>query len=1073
MIGRFSLRPIWPVLVVVIGSLGWCSAAAASEGPGWEIVGRFGPTVLVPGGNGTLTLYVYNIGAATGGEGTLIDTLPVGLTAAGGLPSGCKGEGGRVVECEVGSSQAGSGEPSAVVKVPVEVAADAAGENIDTATVSGGGAAEAANTSVPVRFGSVPASAGFSAFDGWLSSADGTTDTQAGSHPYALTVTFSANSVIKGGRELPVGEPRDLEFKVPPGFVGNPTAVPQCPRWKFDEGELGEQAGKGCPSSSRIGIDFVQAAGLGLVRFPVYNLVPPPGVAAEFAFSLDGISSFLDARVRSGGDYGITEHVGNVAQRQILFNTTTIWGVPAEANHDLYRGGSECLPDPSGGCGYRGPDEPFLTLPTSCAGPQKFEAEMIGTWAEPNVRASASFLTHEADGKPVGFTDCEGLVHFEPSAEIVPDTTVSDTPAGLAANVRVPQGVNPEELATSGVYSASVTLSEGLVINPGQATGLVACQPAQEKIGGLEAEDESMDGPPECPSASKVGTDEISTPLLPDKLEGNVYILSQNPPNLQILVAASGDGVNIKVIGNVHLNESSGRVETTFTDLPNLPFTDFKLDFSGGARAALATPTTCGVYSTSAVFGPWSGLENAFSNSQFEISSAPAGGGCGSSLPFAPVLTAGSTTDQADGYTGFTMLLQRGDGQQRISSLHFEAPEGLAGMISTVPLCGEPQAADGSCSQASEIGHTVVTSGPGPYPFEVPQAGSPEAPIYLTGPYEGAPFGLSIVVPVQAGPFNLGIVVVRAKIEVDKRTAQVGITTGTLPRILDGIPTDLRTIDAVINRPGFMFNPTNCTPMSFSGTAYAYEGASAALSSRFQVGSCAGLAFKPDFTVSTSGRPSRADGARLTAKIVYPTSTPEGNQASSQANLARVKVELPKRLPSRLSTLQKACTAAVFAVNPAACPQASVVGHAVVHTPVLSDSLTGPVYFVSHGGEAFPSLIMLLQGQGVAIELEGSTFISSKGITTSTFKATPDVPFTSFELVLPQGPYSALAANGNLCQGALEMPTELVGQNGAVINQKTKINVTGCPKKKVAKAKKSAKGKKKTAAGKKGAGGKG
>jgi hypothetical protein len=1055
-------KTVWLVLVYIF----LCSTAAtawASEEIGWEVIGRFGPTIIEPGGLGTLTLYVYNTGAFDGGVGTLVDRLPKGLKVIGQqIPAQCKPEKENIIECQVGSAGAGSGEPSAVIKIPVEAGADVSGSGVASVTVSGGGAISPGNALVPIKFGLTPSGPGFSSFDGWLSNVNGSTDVQAGSHPYALTIAFAINSDMARGEELPIGEPKSLNFNVPPGFVGNSTAVPRCSRQEFDEGSIGEASnfGRGCPDSSMIGVDYVQASGIGLVRIPIYNISPPPGVAAEFAFSLDGISAFLDARVRSGGDYGITEHVGSVSQRQILFNTTTIWGVPGEASHNVFRMGAECLEVAGGGCGFRGPDEPFLTLPTSCGGPQLFEAEMIGTWQDPLARASASFLTHNSEDQPVGFKECNKLVHFGPSAEIAPDTSQGDSPAGLSAVVRVPQGQNPEGLATSGVFSTSVTLPKGLVINPGQATGLVACQPSQERIGGVEAEDESMDGPPECPSASKVGTDEITTPLLPDKLEGNVYILSQNPPNLQLLVAASGDGVNIKVVGNVHLNEETGRVETTFNDLPNLPFTEFKLNFSGGAQAALATPTACGVYSTAAVFGPWSGLEDVVSSSQFAISSAPAGGGCGSSLPFAPVLTAGSTTDQADGYTDFTMLLQRGDGQQRISSLHFQAPEGLAGMISTVPLCGEPQAAEGSCSQSSEIGHTVVTSGPGPYPFEVPQAGAPAAPIYLTGPYDGAPFGLSIKVPVQAGPFNLGTVVVRAKVEVDRRTAQVGITTGTLPWILDGIPTDLRTIDAVIERQGFMFNPTNCNPMAFSGTAYAYEGATAPISSRFQVGSCRDLAFKPDFKVSTSGRPSRAGGASLAAKIVYPTSAPEANQAGSQANLARVKVELPKRLPSRLSTLQKACTAAVFAANPAACPQASVVGHALVHTPVLSDPLTGPVYFVSHGGEAFPSLIMLLQGQGVTVELEGSTFISSKGITTSTFKATPDVPFTSFELVLPQGPYSALAANGNLCKGKLLMPTELVGQNGAVINQKTPITVTGCPKKKTTKAKKSTKGKK-------------
>jgi hypothetical protein len=313
-------------------------------------------------------------------------------------------------------------------------------------------------------------------------------------------------------------------------------------------------------------------------------------------------------------------------------------------------------------------------------------------------------------------------------------------------------------------------------------------------------------------------------------------------------------------------------------------------------------------------------------------------------------------------------------------------------------------------------------------------------------------------VPVVAGPFNLGTVVVRAAIAVDRKTSQLTITTDPLPSILAGVPTDLRTINAVIDRPGFMFNPTSCAPQSFSGTATSTEGATAPLSSHFQVGSCQSLTFKPKFSVSTAGRTSRKDGASLDAKIVYPTGPLGNNQASQQANIAKVKVDLPKQLPSRLTTLQKACPAATFEANPASCPAASVVGSGKASTPVLAAGLSGPAYFVSHGGEAFPDLVVVLAGDGVRVDLTGTTFISKTGITSSTFKSVPDVPITSFELLLPEGPHSALAANGNLCASKLAMPTAFVGQNGAEIHQSTKLTVTGCPKQKTkSKAKKKRK----------------
>ncbi len=1062
-----------------------CSSApalAVTEAPGWEVFGRTGPTVLHPGGTGEVFVYVYNSGAVTGGTGVMRDVLPAGLKATGG--SGCTGE--TVVECTVPSGEAGSGEPYKVA-IPVSVAPGASGEETDRVSVEGGGALNVASASFPVRYGTGIAEPGFAGFDQWFSNPDGSIDTQAGSHPYETTAVFAVNSWIDPatGAEEPVGEPRVLDFKLPPGLVGNPTAVGQCPRADFDEGQLGEESepiGKGCPVSSRIGWDYPEIEGH-LGGEPLYNIVPPPGVAAQFGFEVNGITVLLDAKVRSGGDYGITVHVNNVPQRKLTFDTVTFWGNPSEPDHDIGRQGHNglgsrgCVEDGKGGCVYLGPAEPFLTLPTSCQGSQPIFAEMLGTWENLGATSRAEARTHNDEDVEVGATGCEQLAHFEPSAAIAPDTASADTPAGLTAEVRVPQNVNAEELSTAGLKNTTVTLPEGMVLNPGQATGLVACEPGQENIApGTEAgESEAMDGPPSCPAASKVGTDEIKTPLLADPLVGDVYILSPNPPNLQLLVAASGDGVNLKLIGDVHVNEATGRITTTFNETPDFPFTVFKLAFSGGAQAALATPTRCGVYQSSADFTPWSTpfVKEALSFSRFAISSGPDGGPCtqpGQALPFSPSLTAGSTTDQAGGFTDFSLLLARGDGQQRFSSLSFKAPAGLAGMLASVPLCGEEQANAGTCSSASQIGHAVVGAGPGPYPFYVPQNGAPPAVVYLTGPYHGAPFGLSIVTPVVAGPFNLGTNVVRAKIEVDPHTAQITVTTDpsgphSIPTILDGIPTDIRSINTVIDRPGFMFNPTNCSPQEFSGTAYSGEGASAPISTHFQMGSCRSLEFKPDFKVSTAAKATKKYGASLTAKILYPTGPFGGNQASSQSNIASVKVDLPKQLPSRLTTLQKACTAAVFEANPANCPATSVVGRASAVTPVLPVPLVGPAYFVSHGGEAFPSLEVILQGDGVTINLVGTTFISKAGITSSTFKQVPDVPISLFELNLPTGPYSALTANlpvsakDSFCGQKLVMPTAFTGQNGAVIHQSTPITVTGCPKvkKKTTKPKKQAK----------------
>jgi uncharacterized repeat protein (TIGR01451 family) len=1029
------------------------------------------PTNLPPGGHGELEIELYNVGAkSSSGTVTVTDVLPAGLTATSASGNGdfghvwdCSVEGsGGIVTCTrtspvppgmgEGTPNESTGGPVTAdwMRIDVAVSPGPARNETNRVSVVGGGALEPASIEDEVTVSSSLPEFGFASFSGWASNANGTLDTQAGSHPYDFTINFNLNDY-----ENNPNRERNIDVNVPPGVVGDPTAVPRCTRKQFDDGL--------CPASTQIGMDrarlprFFVGGGLSL---PVYNLVPPKGIPAQFGFEIFGIQTFLDAGVRTGSDNGITEHVDNIIEKfDIASNTTTLWGVPADPGHDQERCG--------GLCGRRGvpssaEPKPLLTLPTLCGAPPRFTIE-ANSWQRPGTVVNDEFLMHTSENVATGFTGCEKLLHFGPQVSIAPDTSFSDTPAGLGVELRIPPDTNPEGLGNSGVMDTTVVLPEGVAINPGQATGLEACQTSQENIGGGEAKREEEEGPATCPAASKVGTDEITTPLLEEPLKGNVYVLQQNPPNIGLLVTASAKGVNLKLVGTVHLNETTGRLTTTFENTPDLPFTTFKLNFSGGAQAALSTPTSCGVYGSSASFVPWSSpfVESSMFTSSFQITNGPGGTPCPSDpLPFGPSMVAGATTDQAGGFTHFSLLLQAPDGQQRIAGLQFKAPPGLSGMISQVPLCPEPQASQGTCSAASRIGHQVAAAGPGPYPFVTPEAGQPESPIYLTGPYKGAPFGLTIVVPAIAGPFNLGTVIVRAKIEVDPHTAQITVTTDPLPQILDGVPLDLRTISAVIDRPGFMFNPTNCSPQSFSGTATSIQGATAPLVSHFQVGSCQSLKFDPNFKVATSGKTSRKSGASLNVKILYPIGALPDNQATSQANIGSVKVDLPKQLPSRLTTLQEACTAAQFDTNPAGCPADSIVGHATAITPLLPVPVTGPAYFVSNGGEAFPNLIIVLQGYGVTVDLVGDTFIS-KGITSSTFRQIPDVPVTTFELNLPEGPFSALAANGNLCRSKLAMPTMFTGQNGAVIHQSTPISVKGCPKAKTArkhKTKKAGKG---------------
>jgi hypothetical protein len=402
---------------------------------------------------------------------------------------------------------------------------------------------------------------------------------------------------------------------------------------------------------------------------------------------------------------------------------------------------------------------------------------------------------------------------------------------------------------------------------------------------------------------------------------------------------------------------------------------------------------------------------------------------CASPLPFSLAQSTESLPTTGGATTNFTFNLARADGQQYLSHVSAALPLGLVGKIPAVPLCPEPQASLGTCSPESQIGTATTTVGSGGAPVQF------SGPVFLTGPTGSAPYGMTTVVNAAVGPFSLGNVVVRSRIEVDPNTARVTVA-GDVPTIFKGIPLRMKTLSIAINAQGFLVNPTNCSALATNTTLMSSLGATQALATPFQATNCSALAFKPKFGASSNAKTSRANGAALVTNVNIPS--------GAQANFKSVLVTVPKQLPSRLSTLKNACLEAVFNANPSSCPSNSRVGTARIKTPVLPGQLSGSAYFVSHGGAAFPDLDLVLSGNGVTIILVGNTNIKN-GITTTNFASTPDVPFSGFELNLPSGPNSAVTAIGNLCKQSLVMPTTITAQNGKVFKQNTAISVSGCP----------------------------
>ncbi len=900
---------------------------------------------------------------------------------------------------------------------------------------------------------------------------------QAGGIPYDLTTTFHFNlheSLSNVGRPVftSVEEPKDIRVNLPPGVVFNPQAVTRCSLAVFTQSD-----GEKCPSSSQVGTILTSPYG-NLEQTPLYNLTPLAGRPAEFGFH-NQLNFVIAGGVNTGEGYTLSATSSNIPETEITSASITTWGVPADPRHDPQRG-QKCswiigAPPEPGAC-YRGGESaggslaPFVTLPTECSG-QPLTAKIVtDSWVHPgaldangnSVRGDENWKSALAYPPMPPVTGCGQLI-FGSSLVVQPDNTLAGEPVGLGVELEVPQTSSPEVPATPHVRDVTVALPAGMVISPSAAQGLGVCHD-DPGVNPRSVADEFGSGsasPASCEPSSLVGRLHITSPDLPLPLDGEVFLGAplcepcspadaQGGRMVRLYLQAIGegsDGITLKLAGTESIDQRTGRLTTTFQENPQLPWEHIKFELVGGPRATLANPRACGPAVTNADLVPWSSPFNLDStpSSAFEVTGCPP-------AQFSPSFVTGTTSNQAGGFSPFTLAFGRSDADGFLDGVQLKMPPGLLGMLSSVSLCGEPQAAQGTCGPESLIGHTQVLTGPGANPFLVTGG-----QVFITGPYKGAPYGLSIVVPAKAGPYTLsgttgnGTVVVRAAIAIDPATAQLTVTADPLPAVLDGIPLQLRVVNAVIDRPGFTFNPTDCNPLQITGTLLSTQGQSAQVSAPFQVTNCAALAFKPQFKVSTSGKTSRANGASLDAKLSYPAGA-----FGRDANIAKVEVELPKQLPSRLKTLQKACPAATFEANPAGCSAASVVGVARAVTPVLTGALSGPVYFVSHGGEAFPSLVVVLQGDGVRVDLVGATFISKAGITSSTFKTVPDVPVDSFELYLPEGPYSALAANGDLCKSRLQMPTAFVAQNGAEIHESTKVSVTGCAKARTArKARKS------------------
>jgi hypothetical protein len=817
---------------------------------------------------------------------------------------------------------------------------------------------------------------------------------QASGHPQWGITDFAFNTA--GLLDMPDGNVLNVHVDLPVGLSVNPEATPKC-----TTAQLEAQA---CPAASKVGTNYITTVS-GLVKAPVpttvYNMVQPDGMPARFGMTVPVVGGqiYLDGAVAWDSDFHESFTIANITDAIPVYETRLVFD-------------------------GRAGDGTFITMPSGCTGPAETKLQ-VDSHQAPGQYVAKTTVT------PIGASGCDDLP-FSPTVGVAVDTRVAGAPSGVTIDVGLPRNPNGKDKPdTADLKDAHITLPQGMTLNPSAANGLQACTDAQLGKGTTR--------PVSCPAASAVGTVDFETPVLPaGALKGTVYLgqpLSGDPASGEeyriFLVADSPRyGVSVRLVGHVVADPTTGQLTASFTDNPQVPVSLVRVALRGGDRAPLVNPPSCGTATVSGRFTSWGG-QSATATGDVTIDQ-----GCERAGSFAPGLAA-SVSDARAGASpaAFGLGVTRPDGDQALQRVDVSLPPGLLAKPAGIPLCGDAAAAAGTCPEASRIGAIEVTAGAGPAPFGL------RGRVYLTGPYGGGPYGLAIVVPAVAGPFDLGVVVVRAAILVDRDDAHVRVVSDPLPTILDGVPLLLRSARVTIDRADTMRNPTSCAPLQIGATLTSVASLTASPTVPFAASGCDKLAFSPKTAITLTGATQTTDGK-------HPGVDSTVTQAPGQSNIQQVQVTLPLALALDPDNAQSLCEY-VDGVR-GVCPQTSVIGSATARTPLLDRPLSGKVYFVKgvrtdpktgRQIKTLPTLLVQLRGQ-LALDLRATTSVDAKSRLVTTFAPIPDAPVSSFRLRLAGGKHGILVVTvgKDICAGTQKAALVAAGHSGKKFTSSVKMS---------------------------------
>jgi hypothetical protein len=956
------------------------------------------------------------------------------------------------------------------------------------ASNSSGPASAAGTFATTQGFGFLPGTAGFAV----RAVADGgATAGTAGTHPYQLDLALGLNTggefEDQPGVLFPDGDLRDLDLELPAGMILNPSALNQCSAVDFARPRVSpfedSAAGESCQASSQIGTAEVASARDGGKprRFGLFNLAPPPGVAAQIGFAPYGAPVVFDLALpqRPDGTYAIAMRARNVPQALDLHSLSlSFWGTPWDVSHNGERGDclNEAEPDfPWAKCSIGRPltfkPQAYVSLPARC-GQALSVAVSASSWQQATIASARA--TSSSGGDPVVLGGCSTLPFSFFSQGVLGDKKAS-SPSGYNFQLKNEQEslFNPELRLAPSTKTAVVRLPAGVTVNPSVGAGLIPCSPAQ-----FAAEAALSVLGQACPNGSKLGDFSVRSPLFDGLFEGAIYLATPEEPGtpagtenpfdelvaVYLVAKLPQRGVQVKLAGRIQPDPQTGDIVATFDGLPQIPYTDLNLTFRTGQRAFLVTPPACGPANSQIEMTSWvPELPSTHSSAGSVIETGVGGGPCPQGIPpFAPEASAGAYNSNVNSYTPYFVHLTRRDNEQEITSYSLVLPKGITGKLAGIPFCPEAaieaarrnrgfaETARPTCPGASQVGRTETGYGVGAALTYAPGR------IYLAGPYHGAPLSLVTINSATVGPFDLGTIVIRSAFQVDPLTAQLRIdskASDPIPHIIDGIPLHLRDVRIYVDRPEFTHNPSSCEPSALvstltgSGATFSNpaDDSTASVSKHFQLLNCLTLGFKPKLGIRLRGGSKRGDYPQMRATY--------SSAGKIDSNLKRIEVTMPHSEFLAQEHIKEICTRPQFAAEK--CPKASVYGKAVAYTPLFDEPLRGDVYLRS-STNTLPDLVADLHSGAVRIVLEGKIGSGKGGGIRALFDNVPDAPVTRFVMTLNGGKRGLLVNSANICKAPPLATVKALGQNDLGASYTTELRGQ-CRKKKGGNAKKGGK----------------